>query len=306
MKKHHMHDFQNYHIHHASPKEAMTLISLINYVIYGNLQSAADVPDSVLSTDTSAESEDSSNISTYVRQNYRSEAEPHLPYLYEQRMYEYVRDGDLDALEKLIADQMTISGYSHGKLAYNDLKQNEYLIVTQITLYTRAAIEGGVNPYDAYDISDLLLQKLSAKPSLENYNNVMHECNRTFTAAVKKARSIAASSMYIEKCKYFISIHLRKPFSIPDIADYVGLTPAYLGTLFRQHESCTLKHYITCERLNAAKNLLKYSDFDISSIAQSLCFQNQSHFGVLFKKETGMTPAQYRKLNKPRNFYCET
>ena len=97
-------------------------------------------------------------------------------------------------------------------------------------------------------------------------------------------------------------MHLRSPFTISDIADYVGLTPKYLGELFHQYEPCTLKQYIIQERLNAAKNMLKYSDQTIAVIADSLCFQSQSYFGALFKKETGMSPARYRNVNKPQNF----
>ena len=300
IKRHHIHNYQNYFIHSASHQEAYALMSVIEYLIKGNLQSPFHTELPLQETE---QKEDISQLSDYLLQNYRSNTEQHLPFLFEQQMLDFLRKGDFESFMRYTASQTaSFSSYSLGKLSNNDLKQQEYLTVTLIALYSRAAIEGGVNPYDAFDISDMLLQKLSSKQTVEHYSKIQEECVRTFYSAVKKSHSIATSSIHIEKCKYYISKHLRTPFTIPDVAEYVGVSSNYLGNLFRKYESCTLKRYIILERIKAAKNMLKYSDFSISEISNSLCFQNQSYFGVTFKKETGMTPIQFRKVNKPQNF----
>lgn len=304
MRRHHLHNFQNYHIHIASYHEALALISVVTHLITGNM------PDTVFHSNPVSQSlalpKDETNLDlfSFQTQNYRSDSRPHFPYLYEQQLLDYIRKGDLESFEKFSSEQLISANanYSIGKIANNDLKQLEYRTVSQIILFARAAIEGGVNPYDAYDISDMLLQKVSSRQTPENYLKVHAECNQKFLSAVKKVHDKESSSRYIEKCKYYISKNLRKPFTIPDIAEYVGLSPNYLGNLFRQHEPCTLKQYIIQERITAAQNMLKYSDYSISDIAHALCFQSQSHFGVLFKKSTGMTPAQFRKVNRPLNF----
>ena len=43
-----------------------------------------------------------------------------------------------------------------------------------------------------------------------------------------------------------------------------------------------------------AKTLLKYSDMSVQEIAYALNFPNQSFFGSYFKRNTGMSPSQYR------------
>lgn len=300
MRLHHMHNFKNYYMHAAPRQEALALMSLIDYMV-GNTSTAGFKNPAVAESGKNAD-EAPTEFSDYLLQNYRLNTEQHIPYLFEQRMLECIRKGDYEAFEKLSSEMMPASNYSLGKVAHNDLKQSEYLAVAQIILFGRAAIEGGVNPYDAFDISDMLLQELSTKHTAEDYWKVQEKCARVYFSAVKKAQSIAGSSIHIEKCKYYISKHLRTPFTVSDIAEYVGLSPHYLGDLFHRHEPCTLRQYIIQERLNAAKNMLKYSDLTISAIADALCFQSQSHFGALFKKEIGMSPAQYRKINKPQNF----
>lgn len=302
MRLHHMHNYYNYYMRIASHKEALALMSVVNHLIYGIRQPTISYERSIPQDTVPETTDETKGLSDYLLQNYRLNTEQHIPYMYEQELLDCLRKGDYERFEKKFINEAPPAYYSFGKVAHNELKQFEYMSVGQIMLFGRAAIEGGVNPYDAYDISDMLLQELSSKHTIENYEKVQRKCIQEYFAAVKKAQSVAASSFHIEKCKYYISKHLRTPFTIPDIADYVGLTPKYLGELFHQYEPCTLKQYIIKERLNAAKNMLKYSDQTIAAIADSLCFQSQSYFGALFKKETGMSPARYRNLNKPQNF----
>jgi len=49
------------------------------------------------------------------------------------------------------------------------------------------------------------------------------------------------------------------------------------------------------ERIETAKNLLRYSDLSYTDISATLSFSSQSHFIRLFKQYTGMTPAQFRR-----------
>ena len=46
-----------------------------------------------------------------------------------------------------------------------------------------------------------------------------------------------------------------------------------------------------------AKTLLKYSTMSVQEIAYYLNFPNQSFFGSYFKRNTGMSPSQYKAQN---------
>ena len=163
---------------------------------------------------------------------------------------------------------------------------------------SRAAIAGGVNPYDAYDMNDLYLQKIASVSSEKEYNKIFEDSFLGYINAVRKVKAQQSQSAHIEKCKTYISRHLNKPFTREDLAEYTDLSPTYLSHLFVQHEHQTLKSYILKERVNAAMNMLKFSDYSISQIAEYLCFGTQSRFGATFKKFAGMSPGEYRRQNQ--------
>ena len=48
------------------------------------------------------------------------------------------------------------------------------------------------------------------------------------------------------------------------------------------------------QRIEAARNMLRYSSLAYDEIASTLAFSSQSHFIQVFKKEVGCTPREYR------------
>ena len=83
--------------------------------------------------------------------------------------------------------------------------------------------------------------------------------------------------------------------SIRSIADNVFLTPAYLCSYFKKATGKTIFEYITDERIRMAKQLLSDSCLKQYEIARSIGLKDVNYFTVLFKKETGITPSEYRK-----------
>jgi transcriptional regulator GlxA family with amidase domain len=59
-----------------------------------------------------------------------------------------------------------------------------------------------------------------------------------------------------------------------------------------------IKHYSLMKRIDAAANMLRFSDKDISDIASYFCFASQSHFGQIFKQYKGVTPQSFREKER--------
>jgi len=80
------------------------------------------------------------------------------------------------------------------------------------------------------------------------------------------------------------------------MAAEISVHPTYLATSFQQHFGVTMGEFIRLRRIERAREMLVHSEEPLSAVAQSLGFSDQSHFGRIFKKQTGLTPQQFRRL----------
>lgn len=83
------------------------------------------------------------------------------------------------------------------------------------------------------------------------------------------------------------------------IAKEVGLDYHHLTTLFSQVESVTIEQYVILQRIEYAKELLKYGDLTLSEIAYRMGYSSVAHLSNQFKKVTGMTPSAFRSMGGP-------
>jgi len=77
----------------------------------------------------------------------------------------------------------------------------------------------------------------------------------------------------------------------------LNLTPNYLSAVIRKHTGQSVMDWVNRTTITEAKVLLKNSDMKIYEIAESLNFPEPTAFNRYFKKQTGLTPAAYRKNN---------
>ena len=74
-----------------------------------------------------------------------------------------------------------------------------------------------------------------------------------------------------------------------------GLSAPYLSKLFHREVGVTVKQYILRKKVEAAENLLRYSDYPCAAIANYLGFGSESYFISVFKSITKTTPKEYRE-----------
>ena len=74
-------------------------------------------------------------------------------------------------------------------------------------------------------------------------------------------------------------------------------SPEYLCRVFKKHLNKTPTEFINDIRLTNAKLSLEYTNMSIVNICGEIGFENISHFYHLFKKETGLSPNEFRKLS---------
>ncbi|MCC5668620.1 AraC family transcriptional regulator [Nostoc sp. CHAB 5784] len=92
----------------------------------------------------------------------------------------------------------------------------------------------------------------------------------------------------------YINTHLDQDIKLADIAELVGVSQYYFCHLFKQSVSITPHKYLTQQRIERAKLLLKNQELSIAEIAQECGFTDQSHLTKHFKRLVGITPKAMR------------
>jgi AraC-type DNA-binding domain-containing proteins len=94
--------------------------------------------------------------------------------------------------------------------------------------------------------------------------------------------------------RQYIEERLDRPISVNELADCVHLHPNYFIRYFKQHFGMPPLQYISRKRAEHAKRLLALSASSVKEVAAAVGFPDTSRFTRFFKKETGLTPTEYR------------
>lgn len=219
-------------------------------------------------------------------------------YQQETYMLNCVKSGDV---EELVEFMKKIFGMNRfvGKLSKDPLRQIQYTFISAITLITRSAIEGGLPEIEAYNLSDVYIQKMDGLTNMDEIYTTLFIAACDFTKQVRQSKSHSKSYSYpVSLCMEYINNHLHYPITLKELAKVCNRSTQYLSALFKKETGHTLTDYIMNEKLKTAKQMLEYSDFSLSDIANNLAFCSHSNFSEHFRKRYGITPREYRNGGK--------
>ena len=102
----------------------------------------------------------------------------------------------------------------------------------------------------------------------------------------------------IQKSIEYMQEHFRDSLTLTDISRTIGLSVSYFSYLFKQETGKNYIEYLNEIRLLATRKYLMNTDEKVVVVAQKNGFQNLEYFSRYFKKQTGESPARWRKLNR--------
>ena len=92
----------------------------------------------------------------------------------------------------------------------------------------------------------------------------------------------------------YFHAHYSEPISIKDYAQDLGLSVSWFTRSFREYTGSAPAQYLISLRISAAQSLLETSDHNITEIAELVGYDNPLYFSRLFRKQTGMSPSDFR------------
>lgn len=92
----------------------------------------------------------------------------------------------------------------------------------------------------------------------------------------------------------YIDTHLDQNIKLADLAQLLDISQFHFSRLFKQSIGISPYQYLSQQRVERAKQLLKTTDYPIVDIALECGFNSHSHLSKQFRQFTGMTPKAYR------------
>jgi AraC-like DNA-binding protein len=90
------------------------------------------------------------------------------------------------------------------------------------------------------------------------------------------------------------------------LADKLHHEYSYLSRLFSSVEGITIEKYIARQKIEKVKELLFYDELSLSEIAFQMDYSSAAYLSTQFKKETGMTPTEFKNRHQPGHQHLDS
>ena len=286
-------------IAHLSLNNLVEYLCLVNHLYSGETQSLRDV--TIVDHEQAAIKERLAKESadrTVEQAEGADVALPHNTMDIEHYMLDLVRKGDVASLNAFFAGVPAIRG---GTMAESDLRQAKNLLIVTTTLVSREAIKGGIDAEEALTLSDSYIQQCEAAGNVEAITNLNYRVVMDYAERIERLHLGENPSKLVAEVGNYIRHHLSEPITVDKMARDLCRGRSRLSTDFKRETGVNLSQYITEQKIEEGKKLLRYTDKPAVDIAFYLGFSSQSHFSRTFKQYVGVTPNEYRGGKTSRN-----
>lgn len=148
--------------------------------------------------------------------------------------------------------------------------------------YARKAIDIGVVRY------------LTKPISREELSKILSDISSRYKGKEDEISTAQYREVICSVIEYIEEHYAEEDLSLSKAAEHIGLSPNHLSAVFKEETGRSFTKYLTDHRIKTAKNLLDTSKKRSSEIAELVGYPDPHYFSSVFKKQTGMTPSQYR------------
>jgi AraC family transcriptional regulator len=119
--------------------------------------------------------------------------------------------------------------------------------------------------------------------------------NYAETAGESRSGSPSLPGYKLKQITDWMAENLAEEFNLDRLAEQAGLSKFYFNRLFKGALGMSPSRYHINLRMDEARRLLRETKKSVVEVALDVGYANPSHFAQLFRKETGLSPSDYRQ-----------
>lgn len=159
-----------------------------------------------------------------------------------------------------------------------------------------AVLQSGMNPVQLFGGVNLFEQLAQLKEPEEMLKWFQYKLVAVFVQEL-----ISRQDFHLKQMVEKVILHLRENYmtmlSLDSCAELFGTSPYTLSRAFKHISGVNFIDYLTDIRIDNAKGLLRETEIKINEVAERVGYQH-TYFNRIFKKYEGITPSQFRELNR--------
>ena len=149
---------------------------------------------------------------------------------------------------------------------------------------------------DVYDLSQIINIGFLGVETLEDIEKQLIDNIEKLIDIIKEYNLNQSDNIVQKACEYVLN-HIDEDIALSSIANNLNISKNYLCSIFKQQTGENFLEYATKAKMERAKILLKRHDYKVYEVSDLLGYKETSYFSKLFKKHTGYTPAEYKKIS---------
>ena len=179
------------------------------------------------------------------------------------------------------------------EVSYDPPEMVHTRFVELIALVSRAVIETGASSARVLQISH---EQVMALNGLRSGSELKEWTLKTLEALQEEVSLKAPRDQVVERALRFMDENFHRPeLQLKEVAEAAHVSPSHLAHLLRTHVGASYVKYMTLLRMEEGKRLLAETDLKVAVIAGRAGYDDPAYFYRVFRREVGVTPAQYRR-----------
>lgn len=142
------------------------------------------------------------------------------------------------------------------------------------------------------------IEKLMSVQSIEQLLPLIDLCIIKITSAKEEAKLSDQDNIVNEIMYHIDQNYLSSSLSLEEIASLFDFSVSYVSRLIKENKDTSFSHYLQNLRMNEFKRRLVNTNLPIKQLVFEVGYIDVSNFTRKFKKQMGVTPSEYRKMNK--------